>query len=802
MSDKPGKEEMIPMEALDGVTSDSKESTLPPKSNTDRTFRDGVRKIDLILVVKDEENVIGDTMRKDFLTNIVKMGFEIEYENGVLPIHKKLIFFKVHCPNDVLNNLGNAFGVKCLQIGRADHIMSHKERDWINVVRLQYTQPLQYSSLDRSLIVYMALLNLPFGNRQNYIGLERLIKRNIVIDAYALHDGPYFIPRDATSINARQILFYNWAGVTNIFTRQPLNLVHEYFGPKVAMYFAFYGLYNLFLVIASIMSLITLYLAIYKNPTYMNVKEEFCECEHHIFCLKCGKTLTYCYTLPVKNLCNIFSLNILVDHKYTPHFSAFIILWGIFMTAYWIGREKFLYWVWETPNKDYNRKQTRPEFKFNFDTAPRSRKTGIVLIGKTITAKIITLICYIILIVLAVIVCAIILEQRKKQDKNYMINNKIRDPDVIIPRIIHTMVGFALVLFVIGIIERKFAYLIVRRENHKNYKSISRSLIKHLYVMCFPLPMIVLGYFGFQKIIFKLYTGMEKHVTGGPPNSYNFGIFLSPCLVTSCLYELSIAFPIVLILRFVLLRKLSLYSSLTDYNQGTLVQNVPCWERDMVLPRFKEKFLINRMKILVMQFTLIMSFGFACPPAIVIVLFFNIYDMRRDAELCILHYRRPLLFKNKTFKIWTNILKLMVYTAIVLNVVSLVCSTDTIQVHLTEQREKPGNVTLDHYLGIFFRHEHALLWSYYYDHYACCNARGFPHVRSSNFSKIPSHKTMLTLDELRFYQYLYIFSFEVVMFAVFMLLQYIFSVDVDELEIPKKLIQQQRDAKTLQNITE
>ncbi|KPJ19207.1 hypothetical protein RR48_04638 [Papilio machaon] len=294
-------------EAVDGVTSDSNESTVPLKNNPGRTFRDGVRKIDLILVMKDEENLVADPMKNKFLTNIVKTGLEIEFENGVLPIHKKLVFFKVHCPNDVLNNLGNAFGVKCVQIARAEHIMSNKERDWINLIRKEYTQPLQYSSLDRSLVVYMTLLNLPFGDRQNYIGLESCV-----------------------------ILFYNWVGITNIFTRQPLNVVQEYFGPKIALYFTFYGLYNLFLTIATVAALIALYLALYKNEVYTNASLGYLPS-------RVGDRQAAGRKTKAKTLIFI--------KPYVP-------IPRIFLTMFWIGKEKILNWVWETPNKHYNRKQT------------------------------------------------------------------------------------------------------------------------------------------------------------------------------------------------------------------------------------------------------------------------------------------------------------------------------------------------------------------------------------------------------------------------------------------------------------
>ncbi|XP_013144377.1 PREDICTED: anoctamin-9-like isoform X2 [Papilio polytes] len=734
-----------------GSTSESSGSIEPPKNNTERTFRDGVRKIDFVVVVVDEENIISDTLKHRFLTNIVKMGFEIEFENGVLPIHKKLVFFKVHCPNDVLNNLGKAFGVKCVQNARGEHIMSRKERDWVNVIRKQYPQPLQYSSLERSLIVYMALLNLPFGDRQNYIGLERLMKRNIVVDAYALHDGPYYIPKEASSINARQVLFYNWAGITNIFSRQPLNVVHEYFGPKIAGYFAFYGHFNFFLAIASIVALICLYLAIYRNEIYMNARETLCKPSIHYICADCKGVITYgyYYLVPVLQFCNIFSINIIVDNRYAPYFSAFIVLWGIFLTVFWIGKEKFLGWVWETPNKDYNRKQTRPEFKANFETAPKSRKTGITLIGRTRYGDLLILIVYIGLILFAVLVFAVVLELRKKQDPEYIIKERIETPEIVIPRLVYTMIGFSVVLFFLDIVHRILATYIVRKENHRTYESSSVSLIKHLYIMCFPMPVIMLGYFGFQRKIFKLWTGVEKVHEYGSPTEYNFSLYDNLCVMTSCLYELSFSFTVVLLLRFVLLRKLSFYSSLTDYNQRSIAQKIPCWEREFALPPFTEKFLINKMKILVMQFTLIIAFGYAWPPTIVVTLFFNMYDLRRDADLCTLHYRRPLLLKNEAFNTWTKILKLMVYLAIILNV--------------------------------------------------CCNTRGYTYINDEKFKKF-DYNAYLTIEELRTYQYMYIFIFEFVMLAIFMLSRFIFAIDVGELEMPRKRSQQQSEAKILQDI--
>ncbi|XP_013144384.1 PREDICTED: anoctamin-9-like isoform X3 [Papilio polytes] len=754
------KEELTTMEAILGATSESSDSAEPPKNNTERTFRDGVRKIDFILVVKDEENIMSDTLKYNFLTNIVKTGFEIEFENGVLPIHRKLVFFKIHCPNDVLNNLGKAFGVKCVQSARSEYIMSHKEREWINLIRKEYTQPLQYSSLERSLVVYMALLNVPFGDRQNYIGLKRLMKRNIVVDAYALHDGPYYIPQDASRINARQILFYNWAGMTNIFTRQPLTLVHEYFGLKVALYFAYYGLYNIFLAIASMVALLTFFLAIYSND-YMDLRRPVCDNKYNPICFKCVATSAQsllCQAYYVHDFCKWYTMTVIFDNKYTPYFATFILLWGMIFSAYSFGNEKYLNWIWETHNKDYNSKQIRPDFQV-LEKTNKSNKTGIVVV-KHRESKIKILLCYIGIILLDVLVFAVF--THRKTLLQIM-------PDRIMSVTIVVTIELIIALYVIDLIHRKVASYIVRLENHKSYMSYSRSLAKHIYVMCFSLPMIVLGYYAFQMAVF------EFLLWRGYKYKYEY-LFDDTCAMTSCSNNLSIAFTIILLLRFGILRKLSLYSSVTDYNQREIVENVPCWEREFVLPRLNENILANKMATLATQFILIIAFGFSCPPAILIVLLFNIYHVRRDATLFTLHYKRPMFLNNNAFSVWSEILKLMVYLAIVVNVVSLVCSTDFIEAYIRERRMPPINSLAD-YLGVFFINFKVNLGE--------CYARAYIYVAKSG---APYTAKDLTADELKTSQYMYIFTFEIIMAAIYLIVQFIFSIDVDEKEIPKKRV--------------
>jgi hypothetical protein len=53
----------------------------------------------------------------------------------------------------------------------------------------------------------------------------------------------------------KKVLRNKWANAKRIFTRQPLNLICEYFGEKLGFYFAWLGFYTNSLIIPSIFGL-------------------------------------------------------------------------------------------------------------------------------------------------------------------------------------------------------------------------------------------------------------------------------------------------------------------------------------------------------------------------------------------------------------------------------------------------------------------------------------------------------------------------------------------------------------------
>uniref|UniRef100_A0A8C5ME24 Anoctamin n=1 Tax=Leptobrachium leishanense TaxID=445787 RepID=A0A8C5ME24_9ANUR len=80
------------------------------------------------------------------------------------------------------------------------------------------------------------------------VGVERMMKEGIYTAAFPLHE--YNVPPG--SLNPRQVLYHHWARWSQWYKYQPLDHIREYFGEKVAIYFAWLGFYTAWLLPAAV----------------------------------------------------------------------------------------------------------------------------------------------------------------------------------------------------------------------------------------------------------------------------------------------------------------------------------------------------------------------------------------------------------------------------------------------------------------------------------------------------------------------------------------------------------------------
>uniref|UniRef100_A0A9J7YM29 Anoctamin n=1 Tax=Cyprinus carpio carpio TaxID=630221 RepID=A0A9J7YM29_CYPCA len=698
----------------------SLEMSAAPQENRN-VFSDGVTRIDFVLVWEESVNPLKlaesdevssgssrDTHRKwrtEFLSRLQTAGLHQETKE-VVQGKTKTTYVLLSAPWNVLCYYAEEISLRVpLQVVTTPisnwsekileklHIPNIMAQDVPNLPPDYYTCQFHTNKLERFLghenkdtffkttqrhqILYEILARTPYGSlKRGEVGIGRLVSEHVLTAAFPLHEGQFEMPKtpeDPQSLNMRQILHHYWARWACWRKYQPLDHIREYFGEKIALYFAWLGFYTGWLLPAAVVGFIIFLFGIWLMVTDVAAEELCSSGNAFVMCPLCN----ICSYWNLSSICYTYKAGLLFDNGGTVFFSIFMSLWAVTFLEYWKRTSSILSHRWDCSEFEEIEERPRPEFTALAPMTVRNPVTGAEepyfpetqRLSRTITGNmvIILMIAIVLIFLIAIILYRTILSIIIYRSQNaFFIFSAGR---------IASLTGSMLNLLVILLLSRLYTYLaqiLTRWEMHRTQTKYENAFILKVFI--------------FQFVNFyssPVYIAFFKGRFVGYPGNYNtlLGIRNEDCGASGCLIELAQELLVIMvgkqvisnIQEFVLpklktwwhRRKLKPAPSQELIDEPDGQPDLSPWEANYQLLVCEG--LFDEYLEMVLQFGFITIFVAACPLAPFFALINNWVEVRLDAQKFVCEYRRPVVERAQDIGIWLTILKFISYLAVISN---------------------------------------------------------------------------------------------------------------------------------------
>ncbi|XP_075926417.1 anoctamin-7-like isoform X1 [Petromyzon marinus] len=705
----------------------------PGSLGTGCFFRDGKTRIDFMLVweevmegnkkllktkntyqeMENEETVPPqsmdehDSLRKIFLTNLSKIGLLIEediMQGEKINIH----YLKLHAPWQVLQCYAEEINLRMpLQIHPMTKThFSERLLKFLHLPNIMHAdlprQPQEYyncffrkskldrflgsdhpetffSSTQRHVIVKEILNTTPYGKRKKAeVGLDRMLRDHIFSAAFPLHEGSYdgtYLGLAPEQMTRRQVLYKYWARWGCWFKYQPLDHIREYFGEKIAFYFAWLGFYTCWLLPPALVGLVVFFVGWLTLHNDSTVKEICENGSHYQMCPLCDT----CKVWNLSNTCNMAKMGHIFDYPGTIFYSIFISLWSVSFLEYWKRKSSSLTYHWGC-TLVHEEERPRPEYAA---LAPLIRENPITgekepyfseddRTPRTVTGSIVLflMISVVLIFLVTVILYQALLSISIFKTGNWFLATQATN--------IANMTGTLVFLVLIVIMARLYTTIadyLTRWEMHRTQSEHENALTVKVFI--------------FQLVNYyssPVYVGFFKGKFNGYPGNYGnlFGTRNENCPQGGCLIELAQQLFIIMVGKQILnnLQELILpiiqqwrqRRKLDEIRGKRLVQELNIWEDDYEL--LHNTGLFDEYLEMVMQFGFITIFVMAFPLAPLFALMNNWVEIRLDARKFVCRYRRSVVERVRGIGVWFDILSGLAHISIISNAFLIAFTSD------------------------------------------------------------------------------------------------------------------------------
>ncbi|CAH1390645.1 unnamed protein product [Nezara viridula] len=706
------------------------------EKNNDRDslfFRDGKRRIDLIIVYEEDDIDLGvlseiETIRmetrRQFNKNLEKEGLELELESKQASYDQKTYFLKVHVPWKVLTRYAEVMNMK-MPIKRflSISVKAWEGEEKVAPVPEPYTFPLAkifeldpkviaeepsfytatfskdreeqfvvkdresfFTSAQRSQIAWQILLRTKYDEDKK-MGIRRLLNNGTYLSVFPLHEGSYEHDAADGVVFDRRLLYLEWARIGRCYKKQPLWLVRKYFGDKIALYFAWLGFYTEMLIAPAIVGLLCFLYGLSSMESDDNIpSKEICDKNgpgNITLCPLCDKVCEY---QQLSASCLFSRITYLFDNPATVFFAIFMSFWATTFLELWKRRQAVIAWEWDLQYTEED-EEPRPEFEQTVNTfrtnpvtrrkepyMPPMQKAWKFVITISTVFFMILVVCAAVLgtIVYRLSVVTVIYEGGNSFVKRHA-------------KIFTSITGALINLVIIMILTRFYHFLAVwltNQENPRTQTEYEDSYTFKIYFFEFMNYYSSLIYIAFFKGRFYSYPGDREF-----RNSEFTRIKGDVCDPAGCLFELCIQLAIIMVGKQFFNNFLELaYPAMINWWRRRAHKSVTKdhtraytrWEEDYQLQDPGRLALFEEYLEMVLQYGFVTLFVAAFPLAPLFALLNNIWEIRLDAFKMVAQSRRPLAERVEDIGAWYGILQGVTYCAVVSNAFVIAYTSDYI----------------------------------------------------------------------------------------------------------------------------
>uniref|UniRef100_A0A8D3CBQ2 Anoctamin n=1 Tax=Scophthalmus maximus TaxID=52904 RepID=A0A8D3CBQ2_SCOMX len=520
-----------------------------------------------------------------------------------------------------------------------------------------------FTNTQRHRVVYEILSRTVYGKKKRAeVGVDRLINEGAYTATFPLHEGPFQLPSyeiRPDELNQRQVVYHYWARWWKWYKYQPLDHIREYFGEKIALYFAWLGFYTAWLLPAAVVGTLVFVSGVMSMGTNTPAKEICTSGGSYLMCPLCNT----CKAWNMSDICTM--LGYLFDHPGTVLFSVFMSFWAVTFLEYWKRKMSTLAHHWDCMDFHEEEERPRPEFVAMAPTMEENPVTGVkepYFPEKTRLSRMFTGSMVIIMMVRHFVKCF-----KHSSGASFKLQ-------MFYSNISSSIVNLGLILLM-GRVYTALAEQLTKWEMHRTQTQYDNALIFKVFI--------------FQFVNFyssPFYVAFFKGRFVGYPTKYGtlFGMRNEDCGPGGCLIELAEQLFIIMVGKQVInniqefiLPKVKAWQQRRTLAKvlGDKASHEPRrWEEDYQLVECEG--LFEEYLEMVLQFGFITIFVAAFPLAPLFALLNNWVEIRLDAHKFVCEYRRPVAERAQNIGVWFNILEALSHLSVIANAFLIAFTSD------------------------------------------------------------------------------------------------------------------------------